>query len=357
MTKIRMLWATNMPAPYRITLWDEICTEFELQVLFGLPINNWRGWYVPEKRKWKYSFFSKKSFKIGEYELPLKIFGIKKYIKSQDVVIVGGWENPFYLSIIALCKYYKIPFFIFYGDVRRKINFFNPKILSKWILFKLATGIVSLSRQTTRNLISMGLKETKIVTLYNPHDQIEAIKSRRSWNNHRNHKFIFIGQLIERKSPIELFEAFIRIDNKEDTLTYLGSGKLQKKLLKKIQLSNFENRIVVQNPIDPKDVLMYLKNFDTLVLPSKVEIWGQVVNEAFALGLNIVVSENCGITDYIRDSEGVFVCNTDITNLSDCLEMAREFKLDPWAKNRTIDFTTAKFASLMSDFIREKIRI
>jgi glycosyltransferase involved in cell wall biosynthesis len=351
-----MLWVTNMPAPYRIPLWDEVSHEFQLQVLFGLPANNWRGWHVPVQRKWGYQFFSNKYLKIGEYEMPLRFFGLNRYVKSQDVVVVGGWENPFYLSIIILCRYYKIPFFIFYGDGRRKVAPFNPQIFLKKIIFKTATGIVSLSHQTTRNLLAMGFIETKIVTLFNPHDQKEAAKVRRYEPTDDSHKFIFIGQLIDRKSPIELFEAFVRVSNPQDTLTFLGSGKLQDTLVKKIVTGSFEKRIKIEKPINPEDVLNYLRNFDTLVLPSKEEIWGQVVNEAYALGLNIVLSENCGVTEYVRGSEGVFVCHGELEDLAYCLDMARKFKISPLKLQRGVDFSSSRFATLFSEHIKDRLK-
>lgn len=347
-----MLWVTNMPAPYRIPLWDDLSHEFRLHVLFGLPDTNWRDWHVPDKRSWDYNFFSFRYLKIGEYELPLRFFGINRFVNSQDVVIVGGWENPFYLTTIILCQYYRIPYFIFYGDRRKQVKQFHLRTFFKKFIFKSATGVVSLSHQTTRNLLTLGINQKKILTLFNPHDQEQAVKTKRHRSKINSHKYIFIGQLIDRKSPIELFDAFVAVGKPLDTLTFLGSGKLEDTLIKKIVSGSLEKSIKLKKPINSEEILNFLSGFDTLVLPSKEEIWGQVVNEAYALGLNIVVSENCGVAEYVRGSEGVFVCDENLSNLAYCLEMARNCQSSPLRLQRRENFSSSRFASMFSLHIK-----
>ena len=48
-----------------------------------------------------------------------------------------------------------------------------------------------------------------------------------------------------------------------------------------------------------------------LVLPSTNEIWGLVVNEALASGLQVVVSEACGISAELHEVEGGSVVAPD----------------------------------------------
>ena len=352
-----MLWVTNMPAPYRIPLWDDLSHEFQLKVLFGLPNSNWRGWHVPDNRGWDYHFFSNKYLKIGEYEMPLKVFGLNRFVKSQDVVIIGGWENPFYLTVVILCRYYRIPYFIFYGDRKKNVIQYLPQTLLKKFVFKSATGVISLSHQTTRNLLAVGILEKKILTLFNPHNQKKALETKRIQSEKHGHRFIFIGQLIDRKSPIELFDAFVKMGNPQDTLTFLGSGKLKETLVKKIINGALEERVKMEKSISSEDVLKYLRGFDTLVLPSKEEIWGQVVNEAYAMGLNIVVSENCGVAEYLRGSEGVFVCDEKLNDLAHCLDMARKSDFSPSRLLEREDFSTERFAALFSLYIKDQLTL
>ena len=51
--KLRVLWLTNMPAPYRFSVWDEMSKHTDLEVVFVCGENNWRSWKTPESTSWK----------------------------------------------------------------------------------------------------------------------------------------------------------------------------------------------------------------------------------------------------------------------------------------------------------------
>ena len=54
----------------------------------------------------------------------------------------------------------------------------------------------------------------------------------------------------------------------------------------------------------------WLAQSDVLVLPSKSEPWGLVVNEAMVCGMPVVVSDTCGcVGDLVRDGANGFTFN------------------------------------------------
>jgi len=344
-----------MPAPYRIELWDQISKEFDLLVLFSLPSDNWRNWKVPKSVSWKHIHYANHYMRIKGYEFPLKLRGLTKIVKSQNIVIVGGWENLYYLSIILLCKILRIPFFIFYGDRKILVNPKKMRTRIKRSIFKLSTGVISLSLRTSRNLLAMKISSNRIITLFNPYDSRFGNEVRIKEPLSGYHNFIFVGQFISRKAPLELLSSFLRIAGEKDTLTFLGSGTLKLQLEGVISDLCVSKQVYVHEQIEPNEVARFLANYQTLVLPSREELWGQVVNEAYSLGLNIVVSENCGISEHIRKCEGVYICDSKLENLTSCLTSARNHALDLNVMNREVDFSSNLFVKLLINWINKKI--
>lgn len=73
-----------------------------------------------------------------------------------------------------------------------------------------------------------------------------------------------------------------------------------------------------------KDLGVTLATAHTLVLPSKKEAWGLGVNEALAAGLQVLVSDACGVADSAVGMRGVFITGTSVVvGLADGLMKAR----------------------------------
>ena len=119
---------------------------------------------------------------------------------------------------------------------------------------------------------------------------------------------LFSGKLIERKRPHDLLAAYRRIVTiRRCSLVYVGDGALRKQLeddclregLHDVRFVGFKN----QTQIPP-----YYALGDVLVLPSSVEPWGLVVNEAMASGLAVVASDRVGAAeDLVRHAVNGFI--------------------------------------------------
>mgnify|MGYP003346039558 FL=1 len=116
--KSRILWLTNLPAPYRFPIWARIAQDFDLKVAFLLKEKNWRNWTVQQNVNWNYQFLSLKSRKIKEFDLVPSFRGSKRILDGINVVIIGGWESPFYWRSIRTAKRQKIPVIQFYESTQ-----------------------------------------------------------------------------------------------------------------------------------------------------------------------------------------------------------------------------------------------
>ena len=68
------------------------------------------------------------------------------------------------------------------------------------------------------------------------------------------------------------------------------------------------------------DLLPYFAFAKCLVLPSRREPWGLVVNEAMAAGLPVIVSRQCGCAEnLVTPNNGFLFSPDDQKTLTDCL--------------------------------------
>ena len=104
-----------------------------------------------------------------------------------------------------------------------------------------------------------------------------------------------------------MLEAVLKNKNDKNFLKYVefsivGSGELekyckdfiQKNNLKNVRLFNFQNQ---------KQLRSFYNKSDVLILPSRSEPWGLVINEAMAAGNAIIASDKVGsATDLVIDN-------------------------------------------------------
>ena len=115
---------------------------------------------------------------------------------------------------------------------------------------------------------------------------------------------LFSGKLVPRKRPADLLEACLRLRNRGLSVTpiFVGSGVLLSELQEKAAACGLPAKFLgFQNQ---SHMPGYYAGADILILPSAVDTWGLVVNEAFACGLPAIVSDRVGCApDMIRENQ------------------------------------------------------
>jgi glycosyltransferase involved in cell wall biosynthesis len=343
----RVLWLTNLPAPYRFAIWARIAEKLDLKVSFLLKEKNYRNWTVPSNMNWKYEYLSLNSKKFGEFDLIPSFRVARRLLHRVDLVVVGGWEAPFYLRTVYLAKRLKIPIIQFYEstvDSHRFNNRFICKIRS--VVFSQADYIVTAGIASTRAVQAMGVAPEKIVTLFNPVDV--------SWFHtfalsHRipqalGHRFIYVGQLISRKNVAEVIRAFAYIKTNEDTLTIAGDGPLAGALKDLARALGVEDSVSFTGHKSQEELAALYAASHTLILASTNEVWGLVVNEALASGLHVVVSDKCGVADFVKEMKGTYICQTDQKSIQESMENSRKEWTGHIQDPEILQFTPKKFA-------------
>ena len=321
--KPKVLWLTNLPAPYRFPIWTRMAESTDLKVAFLMGEDNWRNWKVPQGQKWCHEYLSLKSIKIKEYDLIPSIRGVNKLLQNVDVLVLGGWETPFYICAMLLAKKRNIRVLQFYESTpesQRVKNVLIRKIRSA--IISMADCIVTIGPASTRAVVAMDIVSEKIVTLFNPVDVSWFHSFARA---HRpsitsGHHFMYAGQLIERKNVAAILHSFAAMKNEADTLTIAGDGPLAHDLKNLAASLGIARSVKFVGHRNQEELAKLYASINTLILASTNEVWGLVVNEALASGLHVVVSVKCGVAEFVQNMVGAFICETDQKSIQEAMQ-------------------------------------
>ncbi|MCF2444231.1 glycosyltransferase family 4 protein [Dyadobacter sp. CY345] len=194
--------------------------------------------------------------------------------------------------------------------------------IKSWIVNR-ADAFFCFGKSSANYLLSLGVRESQIAVRHAAvidediirKNYLEA-KSRISSGLSRNRKFIYVGRLAEEKNLELLIEAYKSVSEKISAepwdLLFVGDGPMRQtlELLSGSYLS--DNRIKFAGGFPWYKVPNWLADSDVLVLPSKSEPWGLVVNEAMVCGMPVLVSEKCGCAeDLVMNQKNGFTFNPE----------------------------------------------
>lgn len=119
-------------------------------------------------------------------------------------------------------------------------------------------------------------------------------------------KAIFPASLIHRKGADILFRAVRQLRNTDrfDLVCYSVDPSSITSYQSKLMAEAAASGIVRVHPfIDNRSLLQEISTSDFMLLPSRFDGWGAVVNEALSVGTPVLVSEYCGASSVIKGNE------------------------------------------------------
>jgi len=137
--------------------------------------------------------------------------------------------------------------------------------------------------------------------------------------------FLFCGRLIPLKGLDQLldgWEVFSRRAGVQVTLVLAGDGSESARLQERVARSNLTNVRFLGN-VPREQLADVYQSADVFVLPTLVDCWALVVNEAMASGLGVINSKYAGSTELIVEGETGWVADPrDRTDMATKLEAA-----------------------------------
>lgn len=131
-------------------------------------------------------------------------------------------------------------------------------------------------------------------------------------------RFLFVGQLIDRKGVDVLINAVGR--TADVGLDVIGDGPLLDALKGLAETLGMRARVRWLGKMEQGKISPFLTNALAVVLPSRHDGWGAVVNETLTVGTPVICSSACGASDLVRhDWLGTVVPAGDVPALQAAL--------------------------------------
>ena len=235
-----------------------------------------------------------------------------------DIVILMSWMNPTWWIAILACVWFRIPI-LYLTDQNVQRDMLAPKwkisikklVLGKG-LFRLTTGFLCAGTANRLLYEFYGVPEEKLIPfafswgydkLLDASDEIGPRKSmlkRELGLPDDSYVVLYCGRLSPEKGPMNLLQAFEKIDRTQKALLFVGDGQLRQDLENYVAENNIES-VHFRGFQTRKEIPAFYAISDVLVLPSRQETWGIVVNEAMCFGLPVIVSDQVGaVWDLVR---------------------------------------------------------
>ncbi len=250
-----------------------------------------------------------------------------------DVLILGGWSEPTYLWLWLrhLLRRTKVLFWV--ESTARDFGRRWPQEAVKRLLLRRAAGCIVPGKRAGEYCRQLGMHDDRIFVAPNATDrayfrrQAESLAPRREELRHELGleclNLLFVGRLVESmKGVASLLQAVADLESRglEVTLSIAGDGPDRDRY--ETLASELGCRDVrFLGSLGHDELCRHYAAADVLVLPSRSEPWGFVLNEAMEFALPLVVSDAVGAgADLVREGEnGLVVPVGDVPALAAAL--------------------------------------
>lgn len=328
--KPTVLWVTNLAAPYRVPVWQQLAQQYELHVALlesnaglerDVAANRGRDWLHHEVDEIAFEELPSWKFCHGEARYyVLKRLRSLLLGRKYDVVVFGGWESPAYWSLLASSLLFGAARVGFYESPSNTMT--HKSGIIAWMrcrFFRFMNAVVVPGEAAAEAVIAMGVPRNRVVQGFNAVDVSKFYEAGviAAESDPKipaaGHRYLYVGRLIPLKRVDEIIKAFACVAEQGDVLTVVGAGPLRTEL--RALADSIRAKVQFLESLDYGQVPAVMAQNQTLILASDREVWGLVVNEALASGMHVVVTHNCGVVASVRHMSGVYVARTDLTDL------------------------------------------
>lgn len=318
---MRVLYITNIPAPYKIDFFNELGKKLDLTVVFEAKGASNQG------IKFNYNLETIQTFKavfLSEGDIKEKTVNwkITKYLKEPyDKIVIGAYSYFTEMFALLWLKTRKKPYYLSTDGGMIKVDE-NP--IKKWyktLLISGAVGYFSPSKTSDEYLTYYGAKKERIhrypFTSYGESKRLQCIvgaeeKSalRAKLRISESVLILGVGQFIYRKGWDVLLKAMVNVSG--NTALYIIGGKNTREYENIIKETGLKH-IYLKEFMDSENLVEYYKAADFFVLPTREDIWGLVINEAINFGLPVITTTSCvaGLELVQEGENGYLITNID----------------------------------------------
>jgi glycosyltransferase involved in cell wall biosynthesis len=345
---VKLALLTEIPAPYRIPLFNALADRVEFRALFLARTDPRRPYYEPHEDEWRFEhrFLPGPGLRRGGRWVVLSR-GVGRELRRfrPDAIGVGGWNQPAFWRALLHARARRVPLLVWVESTAHDARpGAGPLELAKRALIRGASGFFVPGSAAADYVRSFGVPEERVALAPNAIDDAVFARAAVSRAGRESATFLYAGRLDAEKGLDVLLRAFERVPG---ALVLAGSGNEEGRLR-----ALAGDRVRFLGPLDRDELVEWYARADVFVLPSRSEPWGMVLNEAAAAGLPLVATEEVGAAqDLVEDGvNGFRVPSGDEAALAEALrrladdpgfrqaagarsrELARRFTPEAWAE-------------------------
>lgn len=342
---MRVAVLTNIASPYRIPLFNAVAEriEGELYVICAAETEPWRLWQQQaQEYHFRISVLPGLHWVWQQREwFPHLNWGLGRLLRRLQpaVLVIGGYEQPIYWRGLLYARRHRIPVVLWYeswrGSARTRGG---PVFAVKRFFVRQTTVGLALGTPAATWLREIHGGDYPIVVGLNTVDmdffrrEVFLARSDAEFQARRAQYppllLLYVGSFIPRKNVALLLKALRELGVPDVGLLLVGTGPQEAELRQLCRSYGLEGRVFFEGFRQQWELPYYYALADALVLPSVLEVWGLVVNEALASGLFVVASTAVGAAyDLIQPGwNGQVFEPTDLLGLVRILQWVREHR-------------------------------
>ena len=321
----------NYPSFYQGDMFRSLIAsgQVDLQVVYAKSLTPDRlelGWH-DDLRGYPYRFINKRAPKLDAMR-------IARAQRHRIHIINGIWAEPSFAAALAALAIGGSKYALYSEAPDPTLaRSAGKKMLQTrvgQVLAAKAMGVLPVSSLGADFYRRLGVLEPKIYPF-------GYFRSRARWTDRSGYfkdeakiEIVFAGQIIERKGLDILLDALGPLFDEYPCLrlSVIGNGDMLPRLLSRVEARLLTERIAFEGVIPPERIPARLAVTDLVVLPSRWDGWGVLVNEALSVGIPVIVSDRCGASDLIQNGQNGYVFRSE--DADDLRAAIRSFLSSRW---------------------------
>jgi glycosyltransferase involved in cell wall biosynthesis len=280
---MKLALVTEIPAPFRIPLWNALADRVELRVLL-LSERDPRRAYDLHEDEWRFdsrvlpgqSLLARGRWLIFNRRLcaELRQFG-------PDALLIGGWNQPAFFQ----AAYSGTPYVLWVESTARDERRGNLDWLKRRLLAS-AAGVLVPGAAARDYVVGLGVEPDRIAVAPNAFDLADFTGAVERARGRHGPTVLTVARLSPEKDVATLLRA---VEGLEAELVVVGDGP-QEVALREAAPPNarFAGRA------SRDELPRWYANADVFALVSRSETWGMALSQAAAAGLPLVATEAVG---------------------------------------------------------------
>ena len=244
-----------------------------------------------------------------------KIYSLffSNYLLKNGIDVVLANYGPMGVSLIEACKKSKVKIYVhFHGFDATEYKILEKYKIGYEKMFMLADGIIVVSTDMKKQLMSLGAKEEKI--FLNPYG-VDTSIFYNSKSVKKEQIFVAVGRFTAKKAPLNTINAFSIVLQKVKNakLIMIGDGELFENAIQLVSQLGIQSNVEFLGKKSPFEIAEILKESQVFVQHSICATNGDSegtpnsILEASSSGLPIVSTMHAGIKDAVIHGETGFL--------------------------------------------------